>query len=61
MTAPCPCGGATHVESFDWPGKPLQWFIRCESCGGMSDTEATKEAAEGLRIAAEQAAEANPA
>jgi hypothetical protein len=57
MTAPCPCGGETYVDSFDWPKKPRQWFLRCEKCRGMSDAVGSAEEAEKLNIAPEQAAE----
>jgi hypothetical protein len=55
MTAPCPCGGPTYVDSFFWPKKKVQWFLRCEKCGGMSDAVGTADEAEELKIV--QAAE----
>lgn len=36
MIASCRCGGATYVDSFDWPGKPRRWLLRCEACGATS-------------------------
>lgn len=48
----CPCGGAAYVDSFDWPKKPRQWFLRCEQCGKMSEAVATEEQAEALTIKA---------
>jgi len=56
-TAACPCGGDTWVDSFDWPRKPRQWFLRCEACGGMSDAVATASEAERLSIRPDQAQE----
>lgn len=56
----CPCSGNAYVDSFDWPGKPRQWFLRCEKCGGMSDAVETQEAAALLTIRQEQAALAAP-
>jgi hypothetical protein len=51
QTAPCPCGGATYVDSFDWPHKPRTFFVRCEKCRAMSDEAVTDEAeAAGLVI-----------
>jgi hypothetical protein len=58
MTQPCPCGGETYVDSFDWPKKPRQWFLRCEKCRGMSKSVATPEEAGTLKIEPEQGAEA---
>lgn len=54
--APCPCGGDTFVDSFDWPKKPRQWFVRCEACRAMSDAAPTEAAAALLTIRPEQAA-----
>lgn len=51
-TAGCPCGGQTFVDSFDWPNKPRQWFLRCEKCHAMSDAVHTQEAACTLSITA---------
>lgn len=51
MTTPaCPCGGQTYVDNFLWPRKKLVFFLRCEECGAMGDTEATHEAAEKSAI-----------
>lgn len=58
MTAPCPCGGETFVDSFDWPKRPRQWFLRCERCNGMSKSVGTSDEAEKLVIEPDQAAEA---
>lgn len=55
--AACPCGGDTWVDSFDWPRKARQWFLRCEKCGGMSDAVQTSAQAERLSIRPEQAME----
>lgn len=57
MTAPCPCGGDTYVDDFAWPGRGMEFFLRCTCCGGMSHAVATEEEARGLAIQPEQAAE----
>ncbi len=58
MTAPCPCGGETYVDSFDWPKRKRVFFLRCEQCRGMSKAVSTSEEAEQLKIEPEEAAEA---
>lgn len=51
LTEPCPCGGATFVDSFDWPNKPTTWYLRCEKCHAMSDESvADRETAARLSI-----------
>jgi hypothetical protein len=50
MTQRCSCGGETYVDSFDWPKKPRQWFLRCEACRAMSASVATQEDASGLTV-----------
>lgn len=46
----CACGGAVHLASFQWPTKPVQWFLRCEQCRRTSALVATPELAETLTI-----------
>jgi hypothetical protein len=55
-TVPCPCGGTTAVDSFDWPGKPRQWFLRCDDCKGMSKAATSQAEAARLSIQPEEAA-----
>lgn len=51
---PCPCGGEPYVDEFKWPKRDRVYFLRCKSCGGMSDTVKTPEEAESLLIHYEQ-------
>jgi hypothetical protein len=51
QTLACHCGGETFIDSFDWPGKPRQWFLKCDACGAMSrETAEGIEAARALRV-----------
>jgi hypothetical protein len=45
MSKPCPCGGETYVDSFDWPKKPRRWLLRCEACRSFSALAETAEGA----------------
>lgn len=56
QTAPCPCGGQTAVDFFDWPKKERQYFLRCDACRGMSRAVGTSEEAAASVIRAEEAA-----
>lgn len=56
-TPTCPCGGETWADSFDWPGKARQWFLRCQRCGGMSESSADRASAEAGVITHDQAME----
>lgn len=47
----CPCGGETFVDEFAWPGKPVQFFLRCAACQRVSEGSApTPVEAESLVI-----------
>jgi hypothetical protein len=58
QTLACPCGGETFVDSFDWPGKPRNWFLRCVTCRGMSESTATEAEARALTVKPEKTEEA---
>jgi hypothetical protein len=45
----CPCGGETQLEYFDHP-KGIQWFMRCRSCGEMSESAKTEDEAKMLPV-----------
>lgn len=47
----CPCGGEAYVDSYERPGRAVEWFLRCLACGAMSEPVATEKAARGLTIA----------
>lgn len=41
----CDCGGEMQLEYFDPMKRPVEWFLRCRSCGYASPSEATQDAA----------------
>lgn len=49
MPAPCHCGGETQLEHYD-PPRGIEWFLRCLSCGAMSETKPTADLARHLTI-----------
>jgi len=51
---PCPCGGATYVDEFQWPKREAVFFLRCEKCGAMSDAVKTEQEALTLVIRSDQ-------
>lgn len=42
----CRCGGEVMADSFDPIRRPVEWFMRCLSCGAMGPVCRTREEAE---------------
>lgn len=51
---PCLCGGSAYLDSFYWPKRGREWFLRCEQCGGMSDASTARADVRSMRITAGQ-------
>ncbi len=46
----CACGGTVYTDSFHWPKKPVQWFLRCGSCGATTKSVSTAELAAAIKF-----------
>lgn len=51
---PCGCGGEMWVDSFDPIKRPVEYFLRCTTCGQMTEPCASPDEAEAA-VAAPQA------
>lgn len=43
---PCHCGGEVYLDSYNPVRRPVEWFMRCRKCGGMSAACPTERSAE---------------
>jgi 2-polyprenyl-3-methyl-5-hydroxy-6-metoxy-1,4-benzoquinol methylase len=53
---PCVCGGTVRLESYNPIKRPVEWFMRCERCGGIGPSHGSEREAE-QRWAESQAVE----
>lgn len=42
----CDCGGEMYLDWFDPITRPIEWFMRCATCGATTASCPTKEEAE---------------